>query len=467
MRDTDTAVVWDVHVDEFTRVGHLQRLIDDYTRQPFGAMVRHEGRRNSAFLAEWERQIVARPGAEAAPIPGLRGLFDEAAKLSGVLYLSQNHVLSEALFEREPEEKAHFTDRPLHPAARGSLPGADGLTFSFPRLYDIEGFHNAWGFMRIERRDDTGNGAGVLLSVSTIDAEVMEAIRTHDRTALLSMYNHAWDGAVHDYLHHIALFTNPSFGIGKVSPMSLTGLQQEVDAWGEDMHSSLNYEYWAHRTHRAITSALFDDRDRAHILRSALRYFRELRGFVTELAAEHEQGYVQRVADYLACVYLWPMHTLVHPLDEAFDTLGPLLDELHVDTGSDPAATAEGLVQELLAEAAVADPPRAAGLEGTARIKAGGRAATWGDVLRLKTGLLTQRGYYEGWFHDIPVMHRGRPVRLHEPAAQIIARVQAARTAYEPFLRSGLAYDLQGIATALDPPGRGHGEGRIDTAVRL
>lgn len=466
MRDADTAIVWDVHVDEFTHAGHLQRLIDDYSRQPFEAMVRLEGRRNAAFLSEWERQIVSRPGADA-PIPGLRELFTEATKLSGVLYVSQNHVLSEALFEREPEEKAHFTDRPLHPAARESLLGADGLTFSFPRLYDIEGFHNAWGFMRVERRDDTGNGAGVLLSVTTIDAEIMEALRAHGRTGLLSMYNHAWDGAIHDYLHHIALFTNPSFGIGKVSPMSLTGLQQEVDAWGEDMHSSFNYEYWAHRTHRGITSALLDDRARARVLENAQRYFRALRSFVVELAADHGHGYVQRVADYLACVYLWPMHVLLHPLDEAFDILAPLLDELHVDTGIDPAATAEELVQELRAEAATADPPRAAGLEGIAGLRGDGGAWTWGDVVRLKTGLVTQRGYYEGWFHDTPVMYQGRPVRLHEPAAQIIDRVQAARTAYDPFLRSGLTYDLRGIATALEPLGRSHGEGSVDTAVRL
>lgn len=79
----------------------------------------------------------------------------------------------------------------------------------------------------------------MLLSVTTIDSEVMELIRDQDRTELLSMYNRAWDGAIHDYLHHIALYTNPSFGIGKISPMSLNGLHHRVDAWGEDMHSTL------------------------------------------------------------------------------------------------------------------------------------------------------------------------------------------------------------------------------------
>lgn len=446
MRKAADAVAWDVRAEEFTDSGHLARLIEEYSTEPFAQSIARECERNAAFLVEWERQIRSRPAAEPQWEPGLVELFRETPALSGVLYVSQNHVVSEALFASAPEEKAHFTDRPLHPSARDGLSYADVLTFSFPRLYDLEGFGNAWGFMRIERQDDQGNGAGVLLSVTTIDAEVMELLRGQDRTELLSMYNRAWDGAIHDYLHHIALYTNPSFGIGKISPMSLSGVNHRVDSWGEDMHSTFNYEYWAHRTHRAITSVLFGDEARAQALHNAQRYFREVRAFADDLTGTRNACYVQRVVDYLACIYLWPLHVLVSPLDEFFDRLTASLDDLKVDPDANTRAIVARVALNMTVEAEAADPPRARGLSAVARVLGAQATPGWSDVLRLKATWGTQRGYYEGWFHEIPVMYQGRPTRLHDPAEDIIRRVIETRAAHQPSRAMGGRYDLRGIS---------------------
>jgi len=448
MRKADDAVAWDVRAEEFTDSGHLACLTKEYRTESFAQLIEMECERNTAFLVEWERQILSRRGADPHWAPGLTDLFRETPALSGVLYVSQNHVVSEALFADAPEEKAHFTDRPLHPAARDGLSDADALTFSFPRLYDLEGFGNAWGFMRIERRDSQGNGAGVLLSVTTIDSEVMELIRDQDRTELLSMYNRAWDGAIHDYLHHIALYTNPSFGIGKISPMSLSGLHLRVDAWGEDMHSTFNYEYWAHRTHRAITSVLFGDEARAQALDIAQSYFREVRAFADDLLDRHDACYVQRVVDYLACIYLWPLNVLISPLDEFFDRLTGSLDDLKVDPAADAGAIVARIARDMTIEAETADPPRAKGLRAVASVLGAQEreACGWSDVLRLKANWGTQRGYYEGWFHEIPVMYQGRPTRLHDPAEEIIRRVIETRDAYESVRTMSGEYELRGIS---------------------
>ncbi|MCJ1695963.1 hypothetical protein MT349_09210 [Rathayibacter caricis] len=450
MRDADTAVVWDVHAEDFRVGGHLHRLLEECVTQPFGGLVEEEGARREAFLREWERQIFTRAERDTTWRPDLRALFEEAPRLSGVLYVSQNHVLSEALFEKEPERKAHFTDRPLHPAARSALPRAHDLTFSFPRLYTIEGFSHAWGFMRIERFNDEENGAAVLLSTTTIDSEIMELLRSHGRSGLLSKYNQSWNDGIHDYLHHIALYTNPSFGIGKISPMSLHGLHEEVDAWGEDMHSTFNYEYWAHRTHRAITTSLIDEEKRADVRIRAEAYFAEVRAFGDELASHHPSDYAQRVVDYLACIYLWPLRVLFSPLDPLFDRLAPWLDALHLDPAAAPEVTAEKLVEQMFAEAELADPPRAADLRAVAtalRPDARKGSSAWSTTLRLKTTWCTQRGYYEGWFHEIPIMYRGRPAMLHDPAEAIIRRVVETRNSYEPIHRAGDAYVLRGIST--------------------
>lgn len=71
-------------------------------------------------------------GPYSADAARLTEAFELAPDLSGVLYCSRNHVVSEALFDRANAAKAHLTDRTVASEVIQRLPAARDLTFSFP-----------------------------------------------------------------------------------------------------------------------------------------------------------------------------------------------------------------------------------------------------------------------------------------------------------------------------------------------
>jgi len=338
-------VIWDIYPNEFNSNGNLEKFIQIIKNENFNSLLRDELQRVSPFLEKWGDLL-----HQIAPISAetLKEWFLKTPKLSGVIYFSHSTILSESFFSKNHSHLIrHPTDRIMCQEAATSLPSAKDLTFSFPRQYNFDGFYNSWGFIRIERDDENMNGAGVALSVVTLDSEVLGLIRQHGFQDLIHLYNQSWNHSIHDYIHHLALYTNPSFGIGKYSPMSIHNQNHAIDQWGEDMISTFNYEYWAHRTHRLITENLTDLNDDQIILDAHI-YFEEVRRFQEHLINhQYKLEYVQNIGQYLGCIYLWPLHILMHPHGSQMNSIGHFIERLILPEKQDRILNTLQLLQKV------------------------------------------------------------------------------------------------------------------------
>lgn len=345
-------IIWDVFPEENNSEGHLEQFLQLLKQEDFDALIEEELDRVIPFLLKWENLLSK---FKSNSCKSLKEWFLQTPKLSGILYFSHNTVFPEGFFESSPglNTLRHPTDRVINARSRLLLPSARDLTFSFPRKYIIDGFYNSWGFVRVERKDNKGNGCGIALSVTTLDSRIMHLMRLHGFQRLAYLYNQSWNGSVHDYIHHIALYTNPSFGIGKRSPMSLWGYHGGIDQWGQDMVDTFNYEYWAHRTHRLITQDLIEAQHE-NILSNARIYFEETARFQEVLIdSNYESEYIEKVIQYLSCIYVWPLHILIHPYGPVMDKIGTFIEDLQFlekkDTVSEACALLcdSGYPQEL------------------------------------------------------------------------------------------------------------------------
>ncbi len=344
-RPGELNIIWDIFPHEFDSNGHLEQFIQIVKQENFDWLLNEELKRVAPFLEKWGELL-----QEISPINSetLKEWFLKTPKLSGVIYFSHSTVISELFFSKNNIHLiSHPTDRIICQEAINSLPSAKDLTFSFPRKYSFDGFYNSWGFIRIERQDENLNGAGIVLSVVTLDSEIMDLMRKHDFKHLAYLYNKSWDYSVHDYIHHLALYTNPSFGIGKLSPMSIYGQHHAIDQWGEDMVNTFNYEYWAHRTHRLITEKLTYPHD-SQILLNAQDYFLEIKHFQECLISHGYQiEYIQKVGQYLGCIFLWPLHILKHPHASLMHSVRDFAEGLYLPEKQDRIKDTISLLQEI------------------------------------------------------------------------------------------------------------------------
>ncbi len=466
-------VVFDIEAEDFTETGEFAALFRTLTGGDFRNLVADEGERVLPFLKIWERQILElRPDAPVASTMGMQKAFEAMPQLSGVVYLSNNIVVSEALFDTSKDRSEFLDSRTVNPRVVEHLPAVQGLTFSFPRIYEFFGYHNSWGFIRFPRQNDEGKDAGVLISCSTLDQRVMRVMQDHGFGHLAHLYNRVWDNAVHDYLHNVILYTSPSFGIGKRSPLSLSGCHEKIDAWGRDMMTQKhNYEYWAHRTHRQITKTLLTESDKQSILKNAIRYIESVFDLHAVLANQKHEDAIN-ITSYLVSIYLWPLNILVDPQSGQLQELYDLIDAGPVDfDGSAPetirAILLEGKISESedrLARAVEklrdgvdgissfveeASSPVELGIAGLLveigedRWQNPTKSLRWSDFLRLTVCVAGYRGLYEGWRHNLPVLYRHQLVLPHEATIAFLERLD------ETFVEFGGAnvgtYKLQGI----------------------
>jgi len=450
-------VVWDILPEDFNQNGHLQKLINSVKESDFEELVETEIQRTARFLEEWEKQLLHEN--QSAAIPPLQSqeidltqLFRKTPQLSGVIYLSHNYVMSEALFEEFPQNKRHLTDRVVHERIQQHLPAWQDLTFSFPRQYKFDGFYNSWGFVRIERSDAEINGKAVLLSVNTLDPHIMALMKKHEFTHLAELYNRAWDGAIHDYIHHIALYTNPSFGIGKLSPMSLADEHHLIDGWGSNMLDTFNYEYWAHFTHRLITEKVLTQDEKEKIISHAIQYFNEVSVFLSILLKDHSIKFVQRVSNYLVHIYLWPIHVLLHSLDPLFEKLIDAVGQLQVDFSVDLRHEAAIKMQLSQENEKTPDHPRVIalkelvkGLRLHEKIENPSQNITWLDLMRLSVDMIVQRGVYEKWFHHQHVLYKNTPTHPHIVMLHMIKILSETFPRFMQKQASIQPYTLKGI----------------------
>lgn len=445
-------IIWDVFPEEFTESGHFQKFITALKKENFAQLIYNEKKRVQIFLNEWEIQLKNCSGDFSKNID-LDQLFLSTPKLSGILYFSHNTVLSEAFFLSSPEKIGHPTDRIIHATSKNLLPSSKDLTFSFPRKYFFEGFVNSWGFVRVERKNDQGYGAGIALSVTTLDPEVMDLMRKLNFQHLAHLYNQAWNGAIHDYIHHIALYTNPSFAIGKLSPMSHLNLEKEIDQWGEDMKDTFNYEYWAHCTHRLITQPIIEKFTK-NIINDADQYFDAVSQFQKELLRRNPENndLVERIGIYLSCIYLWPLHILLHPSSSEIEQIGNFVNRIHLKIDQkridDVLKSLEGI--------GTLDPhdetlsPLQKGIRATAEdlnlLKHGADCAlNKYQYIRLKTDLVVQRGMYEGWYHKAPVQFQNKMTHPMEVMHFFLKKLTSTFDRFQNHPKKDSPYELFGI----------------------
>ena len=453
-RDLHVAVM-DVAPADFNVGGEFAALRQRLCATPFNELIECECRNVSSFLDEWQRQLLAvDPRASLLSRMSMRDLFRVTPQLSGVLYLSSNIIVSEALWDDCHEGVTHPTSREVAAQIQAALPWTSELTFSFPRKYDFFGYLNSWGFIRFPRLDDSGNGAGVLTSCTTMDPRVMQLLRRTGAGSIIHRHNAVWFDAVHDFLHQVVLYTNPSFGIGRRSPMSIAGAHDPVDAWGVEMVDTFNYEYWAHRSHRCITSALMTQDWGESIAARGVDYVRAVFDFHSLMLASKivAKAEAERIAAYLIAIYLWPLNVLLHPQSLWIEKIATRIDDGPFRPSRDPVADVVAILRSSrISESAdratafstglgrglpgilrfmeEAASPIERGVAGILRVIGveNWRSATprlsWYQRLRLQITVTGYRGLYEGWFHDHPVRWNGGDVDPHMATLKFLPRL--------------------------------------------
>jgi hypothetical protein len=465
-RNNPESIIWDIFPEDFTANGFFEKLIQKWKNANFKELIQEERNRVYPFLQSWSKQLQE---SSAVSLEDLLELFIKTPSLSGVLYCSHSTVLSESFFNPTPEKIAHPTDRVISHKAVSTLPSANDLTFSFPRKYKFSGLSNSWGFARIERFDERNNGAGVLLSITTLDSEVLNLLKKEGFEHLANLYNQCWNGSIHDYIHHLALYTNPSFGIGSRSPMSLVGLSKEIDQWGNDMVDTFNYEYWAHRTHHSITEHM-PVLDRQQIIRDAKNYFFEVGAFQKQLRLSgHKENYIHRIGEYLGSIYIWPLHVLIHPNGPEMKIISGFIDNLDLPqikrideaysllTGEH--CPSDSRVQAMITKitnkteflkslSELDDTPLLKGISKALeliRINSDSPSFDKGEWLRFKTAITVQRGMYNCWDHNYPVIYQGKISDPLDVFSKIVAILKQTLDLFEPYLNENTSYELSGI----------------------
>lgn len=473
----DHEVLWDVQPASFVEGGNFDKFRNALRSGSYTELVYDEAIRVSHFLSEWESQLKL-AGAErfVTCFAGFQELFRRMPKLSGVVYLSHNVVVSEALFDASREGEEHLTSRMVNRAIQDQLPWTSELTFSFPRKYSYFGYLNSWGFIRIPRKDDSRNDAGVLISCTTLDPKVMEVFERTGFQHLANMYNRVWDDAIHDYLHHIVLYTNPSFGIGRLSPMSIAGLNGAIDEWGTHINNTFNYEYWAHRSHRLITEKTLTEEQRKIIIDAACGYVREVYRFHDcAIEAGFDVPTIKSMVMYLIAIYLWPTSILLHPESEWVKELGKVIGSgpfqavenptreiamllLEMKRAEDPAIiqklssgsrndNVNGL-QDFIKDSKTPIEMAIAGSIKSANIDKwynNDLTINFYDWLRCTVDIIGYRGLYECWYHNHPIYYKNEEIQPHEATLKLLEKLQTTFDAFEHM--EPKKYFLRGIVS--------------------
>lgn len=455
-------VVWDIDAKDFDENSQFSALMLSLTNDSFSDLIACEAKEVELFLAEWQAQLLEFQSERSKEQSlCLKDLFLKTPSLSGVLYLSNNRVISEAFFDGARESIDHLTDRKVAPAIQQALPWTKELSFSFPRKYLFYGYYNSWGFIRFPRKDDQGNDAGVLISCTTLDPYIMSLLDGAGFSHIGSLYNRVWDGAIHDYIHHLGLYTNPSFGIGAHSPMSIANVHEEIDAWGQSMMSTFNYEYWAHRTHRLITSVTLTGEEQRKIVDKACEYVREVYAFYGHLILmEQSSDKIEGIIGYLLAIYLWPLSIQIDPSSDVMKNICFQVNEGPYKNRTIPAISVSDLLAEygqltdhslkelLLSNSShdklkgirqfvscatsgidrgIASMLLALGLEEWTTLS----TLSWYEWLRAYTDIIGRRGLYEGWSHNIPIYFEGEEIHPHEASLRILDHVSNAYSRFE------------------------------------
>lgn len=460
---------------DFEAGSDFDQIHKGLTGRDFDEMVGEEAERVSHYLSEWQRQLkVADQTMVMSELGDLKSVFREMPTYSGVLYLSDNLVLSEAVFDAAAEGQAHLTSRSVHPVVKQNLPWTDRLTFSFPRKYNFFGFLNSWGFVRFPEVSKDRQDRAILISCTTLDPQILMLLKKTGMEELALQYNRVWRGAIHDYLHHVVMYTNPSFGIGRRSPMSLVGAHEPVDDWGQRMRSTFNYEYWAHRSHRLVTADLMTPDTEETSLGWAMEYLDGVFEFSRRLTeAGDPSDLAERAAAYLVAVYLWPLNILFDPRSAH---AAQIRDKLKTAPFSGPAegwacvasalARPEYGCEDPEHHGLASDDPemRLTGLHAfqstaasphqkavAARMTLSGfnphtdvsTTLCWGDWVAMMTEIEGFRGLYEAWFHDEPVRLGETDIEPHKATLDFIAAFSQTRNAFARF--GPQDFELHGI----------------------
>jgi hypothetical protein len=273
--------------------------------------------------------------------------------------------------------------------------------------------------------------------------------------------------------------------------MSLCNVHREVDQWGKDMVDTFNYEYWAHKTHRLVTEAL-PELDPQQIIDDARNYFQELARLQSHLCAlGYNVEYVQRVGEYLGSVYLWPLHILIHPYGATMEAIGEFIEQLNLPVKEDKLLEAaklasgdylpqgcsfrEKLLQRLqerrpdtseisdilfsaqdrelqwhflslLSE--MNDTPLLTGISLSIKalnIKLSKEPFKKSEWLRFKVAMTVQRGMYNCWDHEYPVIFRERSSHPLVVFATFFEILKETLSAYQPYFLNRNSYELSGI----------------------
>lgn len=216
------------------------------------------------------------------------------------------------------------------------------------------------------------------------------------------------------------------------------------------MLDTFNYEYWAHRTHRLITEKLFTSAEKSQWIARFAVYLQEVHSFCSLLCQKESTLYAQRVSNYLVCVYLWPLHILIHPLDPLFGEVVDLVNRLQICPIAAVQQEIAFRVQSIVQNQNLASGPKewalrevVRGLRLEEKIRQG--AMDWFDVLRFQTDWVVQRGMYEGWFHDQPVLYQNRPVSCHQVTLHMLNVLKETFPLFTQKLPHIQPYTLQGI----------------------
>lgn len=470
----NSRIIWDIDPEDFQELGSFAQLQRHLTQDSYSQLIAEEAKRVSHFLYEWENQLIKFQQRDFLT-QSLSTLFLQTPQLSGVTYLSDNYVISEAFFNAEREGLGHLTDREVSLTIQKALPWSKQLSFSFPRKYSFFGFINSWGFIRFPRQNDQGLDAAVLISCTTLDPKVMKLMAETHFTHLVSLYNHVWDGAIHDYIHHIGLYTNPSFGIGKLSSMSIASVNDQIDLWGQSMMSTFNYEYWAHRSHRLITEKTLTDSQKEAITDKACHYVQEVYRFYDQLVSLNlSEKYIEEVVGYLLAIYLWPLGILLHPLSKWMEKIhfeinkSPFRKVISVLAIADLLAEKGQISDHSIKDKLMSNNPlhKMQGIQAfidqaTSGIDIGisymlkglglenlneNSTLSWYEWLRVYTDITARRGLYESWYHQLPVIFNGKDIHPHHATLLILEHVTHALRLFEQ--KKMNHYQLSGIVAA-------------------
>jgi hypothetical protein len=193
------------------------------------------------------------------------------------------------------------------------------------------------------------------------------------------------------------------------------------------------------------------------MIQNADRYFSEVARFQQSILEKQPNSsqYAERIGIYLSCIYLWPLHILLHPSSPELDQIGTFMERLHLTLNEDRRVDAKQLLAEFNYFEIIHNrgTPLAKALEATLshlqlldpNLPPSTRPFSKYEFIRLKTDLIVQRGLYEGWHHDHPVRFRKEEVHPLEAMHRFLDILRVTELPIK-----GFSYELRGIVPAIN-----------------